>query len=347
MSQPGTSTSVSRIQQRSPLLLLVLLGLIGSGAASATTLETPTGLHVTIHSTAEIEADLLTYRDGRVYLDHPTAGEVELDTEHHPWSGLTPVTSEPVAEALRDVQGFVTDLNVDVFLLPGFPAEVLSSFARRDAIFLAPGFGPQSAETVAYVTTHELGHVLCWSAIDGHESRWDAYRERRGLAAGDGGPDAPHAQRHREIIAEDFRFLFGGNLATRSGTIENSQIPLPTTVPGLAELLAGFLAQPGLAMPALQPSRVYPNPCHDLATVEMSLPDGPAKSVDGNAVLEIFDVRGHLVQRLLGGRVSAGRVSVAWDGMSLAGGRAAAGIYLYRLTQGTSVGSGRLLYLSR
>ncbi len=332
------------------MMALVLTALaVSSSIVKAATLETISGLHVTIHSTEDILARWLVQRDGRTYLEHPAVGTVELENEAYPWSGLVPVDAAVVEEALVSMQGFHSDIAVDVFLLPGFPAGILSSFARNDVIFLAPGLARQSDEAVAYVATHEMGHVLCWAAVDGRPERWDAYRRLRGLdPAGLDGADVPHAWRHREIIAEDMRFLFGGPLATANGTIENRELPTPDAIDGLTDLLVGYLAEPGGTVVADMPSRAYPNPCRDLARIELDLGDTAAKSGGiASPTLEIYDVRGRLVRRVTDGRVTAGRACVTWDGTGRDGHRAADGVYLYRITSGSRSGRGRVVLVAR
>ncbi len=56
---------------------------------------------------------------------------------------------------------------------------------------------------------------------------------------------------------------------------------------------------------------------------------------DDHVLLEIFDVQGRLVERLVEGYLPPGRHDVAWDGQS--GGRlVSSGVYFYRLRQGQS-----------
>ncbi len=335
-----------------PVLAVVVLlagGLLAglSGLASARTLQTVTGLTVNVHTADEIAANWIVEDGGRTLLRHPVAGEVELDTDLYPWSDLVPVDEDVILDAVAGMEGFRTDLAIEIFLLPGFPAEALSSFARRESVFMAPGFGVQAPETVAYVAVHEIGHVFCWATMDGREDRWADYRRLRGLTVQDDPASLMHADRNREIIAEDFRFLFGGALATSSGSIENASLPLPGAVDGLRELLAGYLASPAGGLAALQPSRVYPNPCRAHAVVELALADDADKTLSGATVLEVFDVRGRLVRRLDSERVAGGRATVTWDGNGADGRRAPAGIYLYRIARGASTGQGRILLLDR
>jgi len=330
------------------LAVLVLMLATATAARAEQLVRTATGLNVTIHTPEDIADRWLVRRDGRTWLQHPTAGEVELETEAHPWDTLVPASAAVVADALRSIQGFRTGIVLDVFLLPGLPAEILGSFARRDAIFLAPGLGPQADETVAWLTTHEAGHVLCWAAIDRRPARWAAYRELRGLDPDAVDAELPHAERHREIIAEDLRALFGGPLATRSGTIENRHLPHPDAVAGLRDLLAGFLADPDArATVALLPSRAVPNPCRDRTTVELALGTAADKAIAAAPVLEIYDVRGRCVRTIAGGRVTGGQAAVRWDGTGEDGRRLADGVYLYRIRSGHEVGQGRVVLMRR
>lgn len=325
-------------------LAVGLFALLVTVAGAAERVTSPTGLVATIHTADEIAASWLVEDDGRVWLKHPEAGDVEL--AGHPDPSLVPVDVAVVAEALAQVQGFRAGVSVHVFLLPAFPAAVEASFARRDAIFLAPQFGVPAAETLAYLVTHELGHVLCWYGIDGRPDRWARYRELRGLGEQSDPASVPHAERHREIIAEDLRYLFGGPAATRSRTIENASLPLPDAVPGLQELLADYLASGG-RVDHIQPSTVYPNPCRELARVELSLSLGADKSAASAPVLEVFDLKGRLVRRISGGAVANGCATVTWDGRSRDGRRASSGLYLYRIRVGRDTGRGRLLLVDR
>jgi hypothetical protein len=334
---------------RVALVLLTAAAAWGATAPAALVVHTETGLRIAIHSSETIVEHWIVRKNGRTYFQHPTAGSVELETQQFPWSDLVPADPEEVAAALSAMHGFRTDLQVDVFMLPGLPAEILTSFALRQAIFMAPGLGRQHPQTVAYVATHEMGHVLSWAAVDGRFERWQAYRSLRGLAPQTGDlTRTPHAELHAEIIAEDMRYLFGGELATRIGSIENSNIPLPDSIPGLAELLAGFVGD--LGWPGIQehmPSQVFPNPSCDVVRVELLVDQQTGKHRDHDPILEVYDVRGRLVRRLAGGILANGRITVTWDGCLCDGRRAADGPYLYRIQGAGHVGSGRMILLSR
>lgn len=69
----------------------------------------------------------------------------------------------------------------------------------------------------------------------------------------------------------------------------------------------------------------YPNPFNPATEIVFSLPR------TGHAVLEIVDVRGHLVRTLRDETLAAGRHEVAWDGADTDGHTVASGVYFARL----------------
>jgi hypothetical protein len=68
-----------------------------------------------------------------------------------------------------------------------------------------------------------------------------------------------------------------------------------------------------------------PNPFRSVTSVKFALPAA------ADVQLEVFDVAGRRVTRLVSGQVAAGEHTVTWDGRNAAGRRAAAGVYLVRL----------------
>ncbi len=70
---------------------------------------------------------------------------------------------------------------------------------------------------------------------------------------------------------------------------------------------------------------VFPNPFVDRTTLEVHLPTG------GYVTLDVFDLAGRRVSRLLSRSVAAGRTQIDWDGAN-GRRRLAAGVYVARLT---------------
>lgn len=299
--------------------------ILGATAARAARTETfANGIRATFHDAAETAALCVAKADGSREFSHPLGGVVTLAPATRT---LYPFDLEVVAAALADMRGFDTDLDVQVFVLDGIPAETGGSFARRGAMFLSPSFAPADPAITAYITTHEMGHVLTWAFVDGQPGRWEAYAGARGLDLAASGPSAPHAWRAREILAEDIRYLFGGLLATRNIGLENHALTTPDRVAGLEALLAGYFA--GAPGAAAARAHAYPNPCNPRTTLELVLPAGAAA---GEATVVIHDLGGRLVRKLQDGLAANERVAVIWDGLDDGGRPVPSGRYLYAIS---------------
>jgi hypothetical protein len=243
----------------------------------------------------------------------------------HKGSGsFHPADPSDVASALDAVAyPGLTALGIDVFLLPYPRRESLASSAGDGAIYLSPGVYPYAMEPLHALVVHELGHVVHQRLLpDWDTAGWAMYRELRGLTnASTYNSQAAHRNRPREIFAEDFRALFGGAAANYSGSIENTDLPHPSDVPGLEEFFLGLIQSAGAA--ASPPSAApiaSPNPF--VAATTLSLAGVPV--VDG-AVVDIVDVSGRLVCRL---DVPAGGDSkVGWNATDASGRRVPAGVY--------------------
>lgn len=83
----------------------------------------------------------------------------------------------------------------------------------------------------------------------------------------------------------------------------------------------------------------HPNPFNPSTRLSFSLPAA------GPVTLEIFDVNGRRVRRLLDEEVAAGLLSVDWDGRDDRGRSLASGLYLSRLRSGGKERGGRMLLL--
>jgi hypothetical protein len=103
------------------------------------------------------------------------------------------------------------------------------------------GFASQPDSTIA----HEYGHA--WSLYHLYMSQngdWSSYLEARGLA-GNAKLDTSYSWSRNEIIADDFRLLFGTDEAISQRPQHlNSEIPDPRNVPGLKTFLANVWASP-------------------------------------------------------------------------------------------------------
>ena len=72
----------------------------------------------------------------------------------------------------------------------------------------------------------------------------------------------------------------------------------------------------------------YPNPFNPMTTIRYFLPVG------GEVLLQIFDVQGREMRRLVDGYMEAGEWSIVWDGSNDRGDRVASGVYFMRLRAG-------------
>ena len=72
----------------------------------------------------------------------------------------------------------------------------------------------------------------------------------------------------------------------------------------------------------------YPNPFNPVTTIRYVLP------ADRHVLLQVFDVRGREIRRLVHGYVEAGEWSVVWDGSNERGDAVVSGVYFLRLQAG-------------
>jgi hypothetical protein len=96
---------------------------------------------------------------------------------------------------------------------------------------------------------------------------------------------------------------------------------------------------PATSAGALRIESVAPNPSSLSSVVSFTLP------VAGHVSLDVFDLRGARVRRLLSGTRPAGPSSIAWDGKSDDGRVAAAGVYMIVLRSGEAVQRAKLVRL--
>lgn len=94
-----------------------------------------------------------------------------------------------------------------------------------------------------------------------------------------------------------------------------------------------------LAPKAVELHQNVPNPFNPVTTISFSLPRA------SRATLEIFDVSGALVARLIDGICDPGEHTVTWNGRNAEGAGVAGGIYLYRLQAGKETVSRKMVLL--
>lgn len=265
-----------------------------------------------------------------------------------------PFDLEYVASALREIEvgGASVEMDVDIYILPLPRRFLLSSSAVGTTIFLSPGVLEPGYELTAYTVTHEFGHCVQDNYLpDGDAGRWKEYMSLRGILDEDKfTTTAPHAYRPREIFAEDFRFLFGGDAARYSGTIENPDLPLPTEVWGLDEFMVSLVSTviAGAGDSALPRGggtialSNYPNPFNPTTTIRANFDEG---TVGGEAEIVVYGADGRLVRHLYRGGVAGDRLEVAWDGRNDNGSPVGSGVYFYSVKCGEILGTGKMIML--
>lgn len=236
-----------------------------------------------------------------------------------------PADAQRALDLLREIPTvFLNTLSVDIYLLPYPRSGSLASSSDGRSIYLSPGVHPYSRATEAAVMAHELGHAVQRRFLpDEARMQWAAYAAIRGIADTTRFHDrATRAFRPHEIFAEDFRVLFGGELAEGDGRVENSALASPCDVPGLREFLLGLAllqaAEPGdggngdadhggskdlVEDSSRSPDRgvpgkswvVFPNPAR--AGEPVFLQPRSHDVGEGNLAVTVFDAAGRLLYR--------------------------------------------------
>jgi hypothetical protein len=267
-----------------------------------------------------------------------------------------PMNEESVVRALEtiDLDGRSIGCELYIYILPypryGFPA----STAAGNCIFLSPGVYEVSSCVISFIVTHEFGHVFQHLHLDDSDTeRWETYLRLRGIYGDPAYSEtAQHRNRPKEIFAEDFRYLFGGDESRYSNSIENPYLALPDQVYGLEEFMVSLVAP---AMAALNvkdvptPGRTpaasnYPNPFNPSTTIEVSFPEtgeGNRRSVE----LDVYGADGSLVRSLYRGEATGPVFRATWDGRDRTGRDVPSGVYFYRFRSGPDFVTGKMLLI--
>jgi fibronectin type 3 domain-containing protein len=83
----------------------------------------------------------------------------------------------------------------------------------------------------------------------------------------------------------------------------------------------------------------FPNPFNQETNIRFALP------VPAHATLEIYDVNGRQVSRLVDDWLSAGLHEISWDATDGEGNSVPSGMYIYRLTAGDITTSGKMILM--
>lgn len=186
---------------------------------------------------------------------------------------------------------------------------------------------------------HEYGHAWSgyFSVMVQQDPSLSGYLEVRGLA-GDPRIDSSYGWSRKELIAEDYRQLFGPP-AAQAGAQANGELPPASTVPGLAEYLAGAFRQAAPPPPPPPPPPPEPVP---LAVTGLAMSPQPVAksgvvgyslSTAASVTVVVTTPSGALVRTLVAGASQgSGSQSLAWDRRDGKGRRVASGTYRARVT---------------
>lgn len=188
-----------------------------------------------------------------------SVGFTVLQAEPGPWvtpEGATIEITSAGAWTYAQIDSFLRASDVDLDLLgPGLTIKVQDQYASQTVVSAAKTNGAYSSvRTTIYlkgvnsnfaskpdaIMAHEYGHA--WSLYHFYldqQGDWTSYLDARALT-GDSRLDSSYTWDRKEIIAEDYRLLFGSPLAiSQMPNHMNTMLQDPRQVVGLGEFLAG------------------------------------------------------------------------------------------------------------
>jgi len=291
---------------------------------------------VTIYPPEEVAA-MCDRTGGGARLEFPGCRPWSLAREESLYS---PMPVDEVVMAVRQIDFPLDGLPIDIVILPAPRLDLQASSAEGRVVLLSPARYGYPQEHIHYIVAHEIGHVLHHLLLPNPgDDLWRRYASIRGIDIESAREALAHAERIDEMFAEDFRVLFGGDLARCGAGVENHRLADPGSVAGLEDF---FLSIPGAWENRL---RLYasPNPFVEQVQVEAFALDHAA-GVDKVAV---YDIQGRLLRDLGPKPGAAAPSAVTWDGTLESGGQAAPGVYYAVITSGTSTGIARIVRAAR
>lgn len=197
-------------------------------------------------------------------------------------------------------------------------------------------------DRAAFTLFHEYGHA--WSGyfatVVNGDSGLTGYLRARGLE-GDSRVDSAYGWDRHELIAEDYRQLFGDETA-RVQPQANADLPPAASVAGLEDYLrTAFRTPQTTTTPASEPAQAAPQISQlQMSKVGKSTTASFVLSSAASVSLRVTTPSGTLVKSLLADApVEAGTVSAAWDRTNTKGQRVKAGTYILVATATSSSGT--------
>jgi hypothetical protein len=306
--------------RRTVVTIACVVILLLSVAATVSGVELRVG-KACVYSDGDLER-FLTQCGDVTYVSFPGA---------QPWALLDdgrtyyPMPAEEVAQAISLIELPIGWIEMHIFILPAPRRDVLDCSAEGSVVFLSPGQVPYQDEHIHYTVVHEAGHVVHHILMpESRRDLWQAYAELRGIDYAEAAE--AHAWRLHEIFAEDFRALFGGEMARFGGRVENHDIRPPEEIDGLREFFVSLLDRWRGQIRTV----AYPNPFTDDVMLraigidaDPSIDEVTIFDVTGR-VLRTFTLRSNVCDRLI------------WDGKNTHGKTVPPGVYI--ATIGTNAG---------
>jgi hypothetical protein len=142
-------------------------------------------------------------------------------------------------------------------------------------------------------------------------------------------------------LALGWEIGYGGYSVAVSGVSDDSCYR-NMIVPGSSLMIQGSTTNEG-GRPVRYPARLYqnfPNPFNPSTVIRFDVPgrvdvNGERyPSTNSRVVINVYDVRGRLVKRLVDSSMPAGPAQVTWDGFNDSGAAVSSGIYFLRMITG-------------
>ena len=255
-----------------------------------------------------------------------------------------PFDREKVVEVLAGISHPRLNLELSVYLLPYPRQNLLVSSTSGSTVFLSPHVREIHPAVCAYIVAHELGHVFHNAYLPESSTLWNEYLWIRDITnTNTYCSSAAHAYRPREIFAEDFRVLFGGEEAAFDGRIENPELPPPAMVPGLRDFISTIGGKVVAASSAVSVSS-YPNPFNPDTQIHVAIPDAMVQEREAVTVT-IYDVRGALVRELYSDVPPGDDLYVTWNGRDNRGNAVASAHYFALIEVGQMRATLKLILL--
>ena len=158
----------------------------------------------------------------------------------------------------------------------------------------------------------------------------------------------PNPQKSAELLQAGIFDLVNIPVTAKAEVRSGDKTKLRITQALLATPTAASIAVSGVdkTLPqGFELAQNYPNPFNPVTRIEYSLGYFEDGSAVKHVTLEIYNMLGQMVKRLVDSDRSPGSYHEEWDATNLAGQRVSSGVYLYRLQVGNENQTKKMLLL--